>query len=274
MNSSLPCKIVRGAPWIACLSVLFCMMIQTLTATEVTELRRFAAEEAKQGVAVDADHFYAIDNRTIGKYRKDTGERVAVWKGEKGGPIIHLNQGFVCEDRLYCAHSNFPKKPDESSVEIWDTKTLQPVDKHVFENPPGSLTWILPEGENWLACFAHYKKTSDPSKTVVVRYDKDWKELARWHFPAKMIAGFRGMSSSGGGIGPDGQLYVSGHDAAELYRVSLPEGGGELRLEETVPVSAEGQAFDWDTSSAGMLYSIQRKTKEVIVSRASGYAGG
>ena len=45
------------------------------------ELRRFKAAEANQGVAVDAEFFYAIDNHAIGKYRKDTGARW-VWLGE------------------------------------------------------------------------------------------------------------------------------------------------------------------------------------------------
>jgi hypothetical protein len=32
-------------------------------------------------------------------------------------------------------------------------------------------------------------------------------------------------------------------------------------------MSAAGQAFAWDPTGEGILYSIQRKTKEVIVSR-------
>ena len=49
------------------------------------ELRRFKSPEAGQGVAVDREFFYAINNHTIGKYRKTTGERVAGWEGGAGG---------------------------------------------------------------------------------------------------------------------------------------------------------------------------------------------
>jgi len=51
------------------------------------EVRRFATEEATQGVAVDERHFYAISNRRIGKYEKDTGRRVGGWDGPADGPI-------------------------------------------------------------------------------------------------------------------------------------------------------------------------------------------
>ena len=49
------------------------------------ELKRFKAAEGGQGVAVDEVHFYAINNYVIGKYRKDTGARVAAWEGR---PVV------------------------------------------------------------------------------------------------------------------------------------------------------------------------------------------
>lgn len=223
---------------------------------------------------MDADFFYAIDNRAIGKYRKDTGERVSGWQGKKDGRIKHLNAGIVLDGRLYCAHSNFPALPEESSVEIWDIATMQHVDGHRFEAPPGSLTWVDRRGGEWFACFAHYRKSSDPALTVVVKFDAQWKELARWKFPAEVIQRFSGNSSSGGSFGPGGHLFVTGHDARELYMLDLPESGPELRWQATIPVSAEGQAFAWDRARDGVLYSISRKKREVIVSRISDGAAG
>jgi len=231
--------------------------------------RRFKAEEANQGVAVDDLHFYAITNHAIGKYRKDTGERVASWDGGKGGMIKHLNAGVVLDGKLWCAHSNFPELPEQSSVEIWDTSTMQHVDGHRFEKPPGSLTWVDRRGDAWFACFAHYKKASDPALTSVVKFDANWQPLAKWTFPARLIERFAGNSSSGGSFGPGGQLFVTGHDARELYVLDVPETGGELVWRDTVPITAAGQAFAWDRKDSGILYSIQRKTKEVIVSRVS-----
>lgn len=233
-----------------------------------TELRRFAATEAHQGVAVDGEHFYAISNREIGKYRKSDGQHVAGWKGAPDGPIQHLNSGIVSGGRLYVAHSNFPNQPSESSLEIWDTQTMLPVDRHVFTDAPGSLTWIVPEGGGWLACFAHYRSHSDPAKSRVVRYDREWQVRAIWSFPSALIERFAGSSSSGGALGPEGRLFLTGHDAKELYLVALPDTPeGEIKWERTVPISAEGQAFAWDPDASGILYSISRKHREVIVSK-------
>ncbi len=233
------------------------------------EIRSFNAAEANQGVAVDEQHFYAITNHAIGKYRKDTGECVASWDGGAGGRLKHLNAGVVLEGRLYCAHSNFPEMPEQSSVEIWDTATLQHVGEHRFEKPPGSLTWVDRRDGAWFACFAHYKKTSDPALSRVVKFDADWKRLATWSFPPKLIERFAGNSSSGGAFGPGGHLFVTGHDAKELYVLDFPNGGGELLWRDTIPIGAAGQAFAWDRKEPGVLYSIQRKTREVIVSRIS-----
>ncbi len=245
------------------------------------ELRRFKAAEANQGVAVDAEFFYAIDNHAIGKYRKDTGVRVAGWDGGKGGRIQHLNAGMVLDGRLYCAHSNFPKLPEESSVEIWDTATMQPVERHRFEQPPGSLTWAVRRGKGdrsvpltgaggeWFACFAHYKSSSDPARSVVVWFDAQWQRRASWSFPAELVQRFAGSSASGGAFGPGGHLFVTGHDAKELYLLGIPESGPTLNWTATIPISAEGQAFAWDPVQTNVLYSISRRTKEVIVSQVT-----
>lgn len=233
------------------------------------ELRRFPAAEAIQGVAVDESHFYAITNRAIGKYRKDTGARVGGWEDAPDGRLRHLNAGFVLDGRLYCAHSNFPARPEESSLEIWDAASMRHLESRPFEKPPGSLTWVDRHGSGWVACFAHYAKTSDPALTRVVSYDAAWQPGATWRFPDALIRRFAGSSASGGSFGPGGHLFVTGHDARELYVLDLPEGGGEAVWRDTIAISAAGQAFAWDRSpgGAGTLYSIQRKTREVIVSR-------
>ena len=48
----------------------------TLTSEVV---RRLPAQEARQGVAVDERHLYAITNSKIGKYDKATGAKVGEW---------------------------------------------------------------------------------------------------------------------------------------------------------------------------------------------------
>ena len=72
------------------------------------------------------------------------------------------------------------------------------------------------------------------------------------------------MSISGGGWGPDGRLYLPGHDLPELYVVASPMGGGVLDHIETLGIEAEGLAIDWDESELGMLYGITRRTREIV----------
>ncbi|MCL4206686.1 MAG: nucleoside hydrolase [Pirellulaceae bacterium] len=231
------------------------------------ELRRFPAKEANQGVAVDAEFFYVIDNRAIGKYRKATGERVGGWRDERDGELKHLNAGVVLGDRLTCAHSNYPSIPERGSVEIWDTATMQHVGRHRFEDPPGSLTWVDRRGDAWFACFAHYRATSDPGQTSVVRLDAQWRAAATWRFPPALVKRFGSYSASGGAFGPGGHLFVTGHDARELYVLDFPADGAELIWLNTIPISTAGQAFAWDPTEPGVLYSIDRKTSDVVVSQ-------
>jgi hypothetical protein len=250
---------------LAGLCLMGCAEVGHVSRLEV--VRSWPAAEANQGVAVDAEHFYVIDDKALGKYAKATGRKVAEWKAPKGSGVIHMNAGVVAGGRLYVAHSNFPAKPDESSLEIFEAATLRPVARHVFERPLGSLTWAIPDREGWLACFAHYRSNSDPAKSRLVRYDADWKLVAVWSFPPELVERFGKYSSSCGSLGLDGFVWVSGHDAYELYRLSLPEGGGVARWAGTVPFVSAGQAFAWDPSRPRELYSIQRKTREVILSR-------
>lgn len=253
------------------------------------ELRRIPAAEAGQAAVADREFIYAINNYTIGKYRKASGERVALWDGGKGGPIIHLNAGIVFEGRLYCAHSNYPGVPMLSSVEIFDLATLQPLGSHSFGRTDGSLTWLdrrersaaLTSGGTWIACFVHYgKRGGEPGRgpewTQIVEFDDQWRRLRGWVLPADLVAhiGARGYSVSGGAFGPRGLLYASGHDHPELYVLDFPASGAALTWIATVPITAEGQAFSWDPIEPGVLYNVGRKTREVIVGRVTSPSGG
>lgn len=238
------------------------------------EIRRLPAAEARQGVAVDDSHLYVIDNRSIGKYRLDTGERVARWEGPKGGPLTHLNAGIVREGKLYCAHSNFPSVPTVSSVEIWDASTLKHVGSHSFGHFVGSLTWVDFKDGFWYACFAQYAKAGaepgkDPSFTEVIKFDEQWRRLEGWVFPAALVARFGGNSSSGGGFGPQGQLFITGHDAKEMYLIDFPESGSELIWRGTLPSTFPGQAFAWRHSGQGQLFAIDRGKREVVAGRVT-----
>ena len=220
-------------------------------------------------MAVDGEHFYAITNAAIGKYRKDNGERVGEWKETKEGHIKHLNAGLILDGKLWCAHSNYPEMPMKSSVEVFDPKTMQHLESIDLTDAGGSLTWVDRRDGEWFACFAQYAKTGDPGRTRVLRFDTQWQKTGELEFPPEMITKFGKNSSSGGSFGPNRHLFITGHDAQELYVLDFPVTGDVWTWRTAIPISAHGQAFAWDRSEPGVLYSIDRKTHEVIVSRVS-----
>ena len=61
-----------------------------------TTVRSIKAADAVQGVAVDADYFYSIDNYSITKHNKTTGEALLQWYGGAGGPIGTAS-GDMCQ---------------------------------------------------------------------------------------------------------------------------------------------------------------------------------
>jgi hypothetical protein len=237
-----------------------------------TELKRWHIMEANQGVAVDAEYFYGIGNHALVKHRKDTGERVAEWFGPRGGSIIHLNSGWVEGERLTLSHSNFSQLPMASSLETWDTHTLQPVATHSIGLRLGSLTWAVRRNGFWWACFANYNDSGttpgfDQRWTYVAQLDDNWQELQSWLFPPQVIATWGDSACSGGDWGDDGLLYVTGHDAPELHVLRLPQQGVTLEYVTTIDVPFEGQSWAWDRSVAGerVIYGISRARQEVIV---------
>jgi hypothetical protein len=257
-----------------CLLVLLTVLPQPAPSTGVasaTVVQRYAAPEAGQAVAVDATHFYAITNAKIAKYVKATGARVGEWADAPDGRIKHLNSGIVLDGRLYAAHSNYPATPMVSSIEIFDTATLTHVGSHSFGFGRGSATWIEARDNAWWVAFANYAgKGGEPGRgpeyTTLVRYDREWREQEAWAFPAAVVARWDGMSSSGGVWGRDDLLYTSGHHSTELYVLRLPTSGAVLDLVRIVPFESEGQGIAVDAAT-GLLWSIQRKTREVLVSK-------
>lgn len=258
-------------PLVISLFILFPQeSVQAQSSFETIET--FSAEEAFQAVAVDSNHFYAIDSRAIGKYDKETGKKVDKWKETSDGPILHLDSGVVVDGKLYAAHSNYPQIPMTSSVEIWDTRTLEHLDSHSFGIQWGSLTWIDRYDNHWWGVFAHYDEFEDEIGkdnrwTTLVKFDNQWKAVESWVFPKKILQRFDGKSNSGGSWGPDGQLYISGHDRGELYVVEPPEAGATLNIIDIIPIENEGQGIAWDRSKSGTIYTIKRSSREVVVSQ-------
>jgi hypothetical protein len=236
------------------------------TVYQAQPVASFAIPEARQAVAVDADAVYAIDNRTIVKYDKKTGTRIAAWAGPKGGPFVHLDSGVVVDGKLYAAHSNYPEWPMASSVEIWDAATLTHVGTHSLGIDRGSLTWIDRHDGVWWGGFANYNRVFDRSplaygnkyNTQIVRFDADWRVAEAWVLPPELLEKFGDMSNSGGSWGPDGRLWITGHDNPEAYALELPEAGPVLRWVGTVPLDIAGQGIAWDRAEPDVIWGIVR----------------
>ena len=81
-----------------------------------------------------------------------------------------------------------------------------------------------------------------------------------WVLPKAILDKFEAMSNSGGSWGPDGFLYLSGHDPAEIYKMRLPQAGSVLELVDTIPMNIRGQGIAWDRSDRGVIYGIIRAT--------------
>ena len=240
---------------------------------EARLLRTYDAFDANQGVGVDRSHFYAVDNTSVTKHDRETGEPVLQIAGADDGPLIHLDSGAVHRGRLYAAHSNYNESPMTSSVEVFDARTLQHVESHSFGVDRGSLTWIdrAPDG-SWWAGFANYDRVfdgavyGDTDNTQVVKMNHDFEVLESYTIPTEILDRFRPMSNSGGSWGPDGRLWLTGHDLGEAYVMEPPRAGSELRWIATVRLpGVEGQGIAWDlTGPRPTLWAIKRSTKQVL----------
>jgi outer membrane protein assembly factor BamB len=251
----------------------FCMTAVGQSLWKSEEMTRHdGIPEARQGVAVDEEFFYAINNREIGKYRKEDGSLAARWEAGGNRAFVHLNAGLVRGGKLYLAHSNYPALPMKSSVEIWGVENLEHVGRHDFGATDGSLTWIDEQGGNWYAAFVHYAGKGGvpgrgPEASKVIKFDASWNPVQSWTFPPELVRRFAGHSSSCGAFGPGGYLYVTGHDARELYVLEIPETGTVLHWVATIPVAFEGQGFAWDPAAKDVVYGILRKKRQVVAVR-------
>jgi hypothetical protein len=249
--------------------------VQAPAHTATAERQYDGIWDADQGIAVDRDHFYAIDNSEITRYDRDSGRPELQFVGAEDGPIKHLDSGMVRNGKLYAAHSNYPEWPMESSIEVFDTRTMKHVDTYSFGIAHGSLTWLDRHHGSWWAAFANYDKVQDGMdqpyggtyNTKVFQLDDDFQPVQSWTIPHGILDRFEEMSNSGGSWGPDGNLYLTGHDLPETYVMALPESGTELTWVDTVALDGiEGQGIAWDRSDRRhpTLFGISRDNDRVV----------
>lgn len=249
-----------------CAMLCACTIAAAAFAATLEPVGEFAVPEANQGVGVDDRYFYAVDNQAIAKYDKKTGKLVDKWQGPKNGPIVHLDSAMLMDGKLYAAHSNYSQWPMTSSLEIWDAATLQHIGSHSFGINWGSLTWADFHDGHWWMTFANYDVPYGPNKTPygykaatqMVKLTADFRYVESWVLPKAILDRFESMSNSGGSWGPDGYLYLSGHDPAEVYKMRLPKAGAVLELVDILPMNIRGQGIAWDRSDRGVIYGIVR----------------
>ena len=265
----------RRATLLPAAVLAFGLVAEFRAASAFEKVAEFNVPEANQAVGVDERHFYAVDNQAIAEYDKATGRLVRKWEGPRDGPIIHLDSAMIRDGKLYAAHSNYPGWPMTSSVEIFDTATLEHVGSHSFGTRWGSLTWVDWHEGHWWMTFANYDQKIGPGQTpyggkantVVIEMTEAFEPLQSWTLPKDVLDRFEDMSNSGGSWGPDGFLYLSGHDPAEVYKMMVPKTGSVLQLVEILPLNIRGQGIAWDRSEPGVIYGILRAT---ALERAAG----
>lgn len=235
----------------------------------------FETFDARQAVAVDAEHFYAVNNFRITRHDKMTGEAQLQWDGvsEDDGPLIHLDSAMVLDGKLYAAHSNYPQWPMASSIEVWDTATMAHVESHSFGIQLGSMTWIDRHDGFWWGGFGNYdrvqfgmtKPYGETRMSQIVKMDDQFQILEQWALPAAILPKMSPMSNSGGSWGDDGYLYLTGHDFPELYVMRIPATSGTLEWVATVHIPGlNGQGIAWDRTVPGrVLWGILKGDEEV-----------
>ncbi|PQO28736.1 endonuclease [Blastopirellula marina] len=217
-----------------------------------------AAPEAVQAAAADDAYVYAINNTTVAKYDRASGKLIARSEGD----AHHLNSGFLHAGKLYCAHSNYPLKPESSIIKVLDLKSMQLSDFHDFgHSPHGSLTVAVFKEDAWWCVFAVYGK-EDNARTVLVKFDPQWEEQGVWKFPASVVSDL-GSSSISGGIWQGDEFLATGHDKKVLYRLKLPEAGSVLLHLATCETPFPGQGIAIDPPTGGLV-GIHRKNRQVL----------
>lgn len=248
---------------------------QEMTPTEVPTfhaetLREYSAPDADQGVAVDEHFFYAVDNYVIAKHDRETGKLLMRFDSGKGGPLRHMNSCRMTDaDLLECANSNYSLTPMASSVEWFDPQTMEHVQSHSLGlTDEGSLTFTDRLDDGYLVGFAHYSKKGgepykDNSYSALVTYDDKWRRTGGYAIPPSVTTRMAPYAASGGAIGPDGRLYLLGHDLPEMYVLEKPVMGPMLVHVATIELEANGQAFTFDPSGDGAVWTIDRHAGKV-----------
>jgi hypothetical protein len=224
--------------------------------TAYVETRSVPSDYATQAAAVAGGFIFAVASKEIAKISRADGKELGVSEGR----ATHLNSALVMDGMIYCAHSNFPLKPERGEILVLNPATMKLGIFHEFIQPPGSLTWALKKDGSWWCHFAHYGK--DNGKSVLVRYNEAWKETARWTYPPEFATEW-GKSSLSGAVWQNGEILATGHDKKRIYRLRVPLEGNVVEWVGTHPSPFPGQGIAVDPETGGLV-GIDRKRKAVV----------
>jgi hypothetical protein len=208
------------------------------------------------------------------------GELLMQWDGEEDFPNGHFDSGEIQNGLLYCSQANWPQWPMASSVEIFNADDMTHNSSHSFGIMMGSFTWLSfnSADDSWWGTFANYDRYQKGAmdsygkkyNTQVARMHKDTFEIVEaFQLPDEVLGTFEIMSNSGGSWGPDGYLYLAGHDLPQVYVMEKPLIGHTLHLVAVIDVpDIAGQGIAWDRwADEPTLIGIYRPNKQVIVTR-------
>jgi hypothetical protein len=176
-----------------------------------------------------------------------------------------MNSCLADAGKLWCTNSNYPQVPMGSSIEVFDSETLDHMSSHSLGLvDEGSITWFDRYRNGYIAGFAHYDGINgagfkDHRYSSVVTFDGEWRRTGGWLFPASVVERLAPDAASGGAIGPDGWLYLLGHDRPEMYVVGRPSMGPALIHIATIDLEAEGQAFSFAPDGSRTIFTIDRR---------------
>ncbi len=166
--------------------------------------------------------------------------------------------GFRWPKKLYCAHSNYPQKPERSEIMVLDPVTMALTPFKEFGQYRGSLTWVVREGDFWWCSFAHYG--SENAQTALVKLDATWNKQGAWTLSARSGQRARPLQHFRWGV--EGRPPAC-HDRRVIYRLRLLERGTQLQWVDGLPSPLPGQGFAADPGTGGFV-GVDRAKGSVV----------
>jgi hypothetical protein len=222
------------------------------------------------GVAVDKDHFYAINDTSISKHNIVTGDVITQTSFENHSRIKHLNSGVVHADRIYvCNNPN-----DFNTIEVFNTNLEHKYTIDIAGNC-GSLKAIDYYKSRWWGCFVHTEH--DGVNTIIAEMyspspdlhatDKihKWTIRNRFHFPDDARKDMCSNNVSGFTFGPRGLVYATVDTTNSLYVMHMSYNTQTMTLDEIISLDGvDGKSIVWDRKRK-LLFGVNNEKGDIVL---------